>query len=156
MKMDCRSHSQPLNKTEASMLFMGFDEKFVDNIKDAFQDNADFTPRKLRYSIVALGEKDFEPSFPQIDCNVLFIPYERPLPQNFRSESAIDCGMNEKCSLTLSSVGIETAMLCIKRDIFYNGAKIEQSEKKISLIPKLSLYDNMVLGGIASMTKKYL
>lgn len=152
MPMD--SKSPKLNSER--ILFFNFDKRFNEHIINLYKEIADFVPSQEHYGIIAMGESRTYRLPHTISGDVVFFSYEKPFPKELQCKSVIDCGMNKKCSLTLSSVGTEEAMLCINRDILYNGIRIEQSEKSLSLVPKLSLYDNIVIGGIDSITKKHL
>ena len=152
MQMDGNAH----NKKHIRILLCNFDEKFNDYVQELYLGIVDLFPKENNYDVIAIGEKGCTFMPVNVSGDVVFCPYEKPLPHKICCESLIDCGMNEKCSLTFSSVGDESAMLCISRDILYKGKRIEQSEKSFTLIPKSTLYDNIVLGGLASIYKNYL
>ena len=152
MQMDGSAH----NKKRIRILLCNFDERFNEYVQGLYLGFVDLSPNEKNYDVIAIGEKGCPFMSVKVNGDVVFCPHEKPLPNQISCESLIDCGMNEKCSLTFSSVGDENAMLCINRDILYKGKRIEQSEKNFTLIPKLTLYDNIVLGGIASIYKNYL
>ena len=87
----------------------------------------------------------------------LFLPYKTGillvdssnLPSFVRQinvSAVVSCGMNEKDTVTFSSIDNDRAVLCVQRDIFYGQIALECGEFPVNYDSNLPVWHNVVLG----------
>ncbi len=60
--------------------------------------------------------------------------------------SAVSAGMGPKATLSFSSIGDETAVLSVNREVDFFGNIICPCEIRVNFVKSLSVYENMVYG----------
>ncbi|MBR5459265.1 MAG: hypothetical protein IKV53_00215 [Clostridia bacterium] len=74
---------------------------------------------------------------------------------SMRVNSAVSCGMRERDSVTFSSIGEESAMVCLKRRVNFLDREFDPCEFKVPFDRGRGLYANLALGTLEYFVKNY-
>ncbi len=94
------------------------------------------------YDLV-LSDKPYLPNPPIFRFSICLIPgSSEPIPP-FREGILLRGGMSREDPVTFSSIGDDTAMLCLQQEIFLRGKSVVPFEKKVPFDRNFSLYKNL-------------
>ena len=68
--------------------------------------------------------------------------------------SAISCGMQDIDSVTFSSISEDSALVCIRRKLFFNNRFIEPCEFKASFNRRFGIFQNLVISLIDFLSNR--
>jgi hypothetical protein len=104
------------------------------------------------YDLV-LSDKPYLPDPPYFRTFLCLIPGSAepvlPIPHSILLRG----GMNQEDPVTFSSIGDDTAMLCLQQEIFLMGKSIVPFEKKVPFDRNFSLYKNLASSFTFSLTE---
>ena len=121
------------------------------------QAGVDILSEKLRsikkhYDIAAIGARSGDgPMYNNVNADMVICSDGARTP-SAGSGVYISCGMSPKATLSFSSVSDTDALLSINRDIPIGDKLLQRGEKRVALLPKLSLYDNLVLNALSFLS----
>ncbi len=95
-----------------------------------------------RYDLV-LSDRNYLPSPLFFQSAVCLVPgtFENLPP--FSGGVLLRGGMNREDAVTFSSIGEDSAMLCLQKEIFFGGKSIVPFEKKVFFDRNFTLYKNL-------------
>lgn len=94
------------------------------------------------YDLV-LSDKPYLPDPPFFRCAICLVPGSaEPVPP-IPGGILLRGGMNREDPVTFSSIGDDTAMLCLQQEIFFQGKSVVPFEKKVPFDRNFSLYKNL-------------
>jgi len=94
--------------------------------------------------IAIIGENAAEKA--AVKALMVFIPDSIVNSNIISCVSAVSAGMGPKATLSFSSIGDETAVLSVNREVDFFGNIICPCEIRVNFIKSLSVYENMVYG----------
>lgn len=94
------------------------------------------------YDLV-LSDKPYLPNPPSFRSFLCLVPGSAEPILPMQGVILLRGGMNREDPVTFSSIGDDTAMLCLQQELFFGGKSIVPFEKKVPFDRNFSLYKNL-------------
>jgi len=131
------------------ILLSGFNQTFLDFAKQLFKYKLNNGSNE--FDIIVMDESGGD-IFNDINCKYIICPPSIKLHGKVKCNSVITCGMDNKCTLSFSSIDYDKALLSINRRIDLKIKSIHQCEKPVDYYEVLTVYENLVIQALSILT----